>query len=479
MLKSLHIENFKSWRSVELEFGKITAIFGTNSSGKSSLLQFLLLLKQTREATDGGTVLELNSKFVELGSFSDLIYCHDSELSLNWTLIFNASPIILHNSNRDQKLRHRIYRKTIEISCSVAIKDDYLLNNKLGYKFDDGAGFDILPLNEMNDNTEYKFEPNQKMIETNDKYIKEREVELKKTIGRLGSVDKLSERNTVPSPIKSYLFSVPFIYSYMPYSGLTFMDVVRSYELQFDSIYYIGPLRDYPKRDYPWSGSAPLEIGAKGEKTIDAILARKSNKKQNNQSINSPGITEEISASLNKLKLIENFTVDRIAQTSNRWQVTVKVKPDSPEVLLTEIGFGVSQILPVITQLFYAPKGSTVILEQPEIHLHPLAQAELADLLIQVAYKRDIQIIVESHSEHFLLRLQRRIAEQRFGEIQVKSDDIKLYFCDIIEGESQLIKLDLDEYGTIHNWPENFMGDAFGETAFAAKAAIKRRKADK
>ena len=96
-----------------------------------------------------------------------------------------------------------------------------------------------------------------------------------------------------------------------------------------------------------------------------------------------------------------------------------------PETLITDVGFGVSQILPVLVLCFYAPKGSTIILEQPEIHLHPAVQAGLADVLIDAYKRRDVQIIVESHSEHFLRRLQRRVAEEA-----LPNDDLAVYFCE-------------------------------------------------
>ncbi len=135
------------------------------------------------------------------------------------------------------------------------------------------------------------------------------------------------------------------------------------------------------------------------------------------------------------------------------------------------MGFGVSQVLPVITLLYYVPEGSTVILEQPEIHLHPLAQANLADLILNVARHRKVQVLLESHSEHLLLRLQRRIAEEGAA-----AGDVKLYFCDLVGGKSSLVPLELDMFGRIENWPDNFMGDAFGETVAAEKARLKRMR---
>jgi predicted ATPase len=174
---------------------------------------------------------------------------------------------------------------------------------------------------------------------------------------------------------------------------------------------------------------------------------------------------------LRHLGLIHSFTVDEITDGSNRWQAKVVTREGGSEVLLTDVGFGVSQVLPVITLLLYVPEGSTVLLEQPEIHLHPLAQAGLADVLIYAATRRRVQVILESHSEHLLLRLQRRMAED-----VIASTDVKLYFCDVDAGRSKLTLLRTDLLGSIENWPRHFMGDAFGETAHAERARLRRTR---
>ena len=135
-----------------------------------------------------------------------------------------------------------------------------------------------------------------------------------------------------------------------------------------------------------------------------------------------------------------------------------KKPPSSPPVTLVDMGYGLSQFLPVLVLCYYAPEGSTLILEQPGIHLHPMVQSQLADLLIEVVNERKLQILVESHSEHLLTRLQRRIAEK-----QIDQNNVALYFCRNNEGVSTIEKLDVDESGDIKNWPENFFGDVMGD----------------
>jgi predicted ATPase len=79
-------------------------------------------------------------------------------------------------------------------------------------------------------------------------------------------------------------------------------------------------------------------------------------------------------------------------------------------------------------------------------------------------------MIFESHSEHLLRRLQRRIAEKK-----ISPHDAKLYFCDVSSGVSKLVPLELNLFGDIRNWPEDFFGDDYGEIAATAQAKMERQ----
>ena len=112
MLRHLVFTNFKSWPKVDLACGGITGLFGTNSSGKTSILQFLLLLKQTKEATDRLLSLELNGGYVELGTIRDAIHQHDESRGIETEITFErptplARPIfIIHTSCLDRGGMH-------------------------------------------------------------------------------------------------------------------------------------------------------------------------------------------------------------------------------------------------------------------------------------------------------------------------------------------------------------------------------------
>jgi hypothetical protein len=245
-----------------------------------------------------------------------------------------------------------------------------------------------------------------------------------------------------------------------------FDNFATAFEELFFSVFYLAPIRSLPKRVYSWSGAAPSNVGKSGENTIAALLAARAS----NRLINGKPLEVVISEKLEQLGLIHSFCLEELREGTNIFRVLLRRTPESPKVSLTDVGFGVSQLLPVLVLLYYVPEGSTVILEQPELHLHPSVQAGLADVFIDAWQTRGIQILLESHSEHLLQRLQRRVAEEK-----VPNTDMALYFCSLEQGESKLTTLDLDEYGAIRNYPKDFFGDRFEEVAATAETGIKRQ----
>lgn len=453
MLKALRFKNFKSWQEADLQCGKITGLFGTNSSGKTSILQFLLMLKQTKDGTDRGIALDLNGDLVSLGTISDVIHGHDENRPLRWKVSF-ALDSNLSLSDPSQKRSVAVARgDELSVHVKTTIQNKAPVATELTYRLGN-INFSLLQRKEQTT----QFDLRASAIEGSDDGF-----HFVRTKGRAWQL---------PGPIKSYAFPDQ-ARTYFQNAGFL-ADLEATYEAQLDKIFYLGPLRQYPQRDYLWARSRPSDVGRSGEKAIDAILAATDANETRNLMPKGrlKSFQEMIAHWLEEMGLIAEFRVEEIAENSNRWQARVKTRQNSSEVLLTDVGFGISQVLPVVTLLQYVPEGATVILEQPEIHLHPLAQAGLADVIIQAATRRNVQVILESHSEHLLLRLQRRIAEAK-----ISSEDVKLYFCDAPGGKSVLTRLEVDLFGNINNWPDKFMGDAFNETAQAEIARLKRLRA--
>lgn len=441
MITSMRMKHFKSWDDTgDIRLGSLTGFFGTNSSGKTSLLQMLLLLKQTVESSNRHLVLTTggqNSR-IDLGLLPDIIHNKKDplELALSWDL---AKPIVIPTNDQAQtvSIDHLTFTTTILGLKEPAYVDSFvyragsLLEASMQHEEDDNYSVRVLL------NGKQPKRPSSRPI----KYISK--------------------------PIKCYGFSPEALRYYQNTTYLS--DLELALENFFSQqVFYLGPLRDYPQRVYNWAGEQPEDVGQKGELAVAALLASR-NKKPGKRDKKTT-LDQQIAEWLKKMGMIDSFRLVQIKDGGTQYELKIRRSPGSAEVLITEMGFGISQVLPVLVLCYYAPEGSTIILEQPEIHLHPAVHAVLADVFIDVIRMRRVQIIVESHSEHLLRRLQRRIAEQ-----QINADQTALYFCEIEQGISHLNLLDVDMFGDIHNWPKDFFGDLTGDLIEKTLAGLDRQ----
>jgi len=448
------VKNFKAWNDAEIEFGKITGFFGTNSAGKSSLLQFLLLLKQTKNATDRGLVLDFGSPddLVNLGSFGDVIHKRDQTGQMSWNLAWKMPEELEIVLRKGVPNELSIKSDSLETCCKVGLSRDYPRNYRMGYKFD-GSMYSL----EVLESSEKKF----KLHTDNPDFS------FIRSPGRAWPLG---------SPVKTHLFPDEIRWLYQNADFLN--EFEKAYEDLIDSIYYLGPLREYPRREYQWAGSSPKDVGQRGERTIDAILAARRDGEKRNFGPRTWNIPFEkmIARQLKQLGIIHDFRLDEIAKGSNLYHAMVKTSSASPPTTLADVGFGVSQVLPALVLLYYVPEGSTILMEQPEIHLHPKVQSELADVMVSAVVSRKVQLIVESHSEHLLRRLQLRVAETDDNdERKISSGDVKLFFVSENKGKADVADLYLNQWGEIENWPYEFFGNEMDELASIAEASLKKK----
>ena len=423
MITELRVQNFKSWKDTgKLQIAPLTGFFGANSSGKTSILQTLLMLKQTVERPwDWRGIIDFgdDSSLVNLGSFDDLIHGHRRDYPLQISISWNFS----------EKLSLPGVGEVDTLSFDLNI--DNVENAASMMSFNYIAGEQYFRVSQDGRNTHSVSAP------------------------------RMSDRYNVPA---SLLQCYGIFDTYTDILKL-FSPLQTNFENLFRSIRYLGPLREYPRRRYAWQGKHSPGVGQHGEDMVTALFSGR---------LQLLSIEEQIPKWLQRLDLIDSYRLNPIPNTETGYEFLVRKYKDGPEVRLTDVGFGVSQVLPVLVLCYYVPEGSILILEQPEAHLHPKVQSELADLLIEVVKNRGLQIILESHSEHLLIRLMRRIAEE-----QISADDTAFYFCEMNEGVSEIERLNVDNYGNITNWPQNFFGDEMGDLAAKAKAEIKRKKANK
>lgn len=463
MLSKLRVKGFKSWADTgELKLAPLTGLFGTNSSGKTSILQVLLMLKQTAESPDRKRVLHTGDErsLVDLGDYGSIMHNYDMDgdlcFDVSWGL---PEPLKIKDpEQRDVLLEetntlafHAILRRAM--TANVREKLGYPVVTELTYSLASGSRFGMIRTSRLGVKDEYD------LIAECERY------KAKRTPGRAWPL---------PAPVKCYGFPDEAVGYYQNTGFLP--DLALAFEKMCGRLFYLGPLREYPKRSYVWAGGAPPAVGQRGEDAIPALLASRAKGKcisrGKGRGRTRQTVEERIGEWLREMGMIHSFSLERIARDHREYELRIRRFASSAPVLLTDVGFGVSQVLPVLVLCYYVPEGSTVLLEQPEIHLHPFVQTVLADVLIDATKRRHIQIVVESHSEHLLRRLQRRIAEG-----QVSHDDTALYFCRQQDGESTAEALDVDMLGNIKNWPQDFFGDQMGEAVAMTEAAMKRQGA--
>jgi len=467
MFRQLSFQNFKSWEDTgEIKLAPITGFFGTNSSGKSAILQFLLMLKQTMESSDRKQVLHTgdDKTYVNLGNFYDIAHNHTIPSAITFSLEWDIPEILTIFDPESPKENQEIlfYINRLAFSSKIELEKERIFVDNFCYKFSSNSQIISFILTKRHTTKADPFWKNIYDLKTNGYKLKKSEM----------------RRSSLLFPMKNYGFSELASLAFQNTSFLS--DFTLSYEKAFQNIYYLGPLREYPQRIYSWAGGEPQDVGHRGELAVPALLASRKYPRnklkaliERNKGKKLITIEEKVAYWLKELGLIDSFRVAAIAENRQYYEARVKRSPNSSEVLITDVGFGVSQILPVLVLCYYAPEGSTIILDQPEIHLHPSVQSGLADVFIDVIQNRQTQIILESHSEHLLHRLQRRIAEKKDG---LTNRDISLYFCDMTpEGNSKLTTLEIDNFGNIINWPENFFGDKMGDLFAMTEASMKRQ----
>ncbi|WP_318466617.1 DUF3696 domain-containing protein [Photobacterium leiognathi] len=498
MLSSIKLKNFKSFKSLDnLKIKPITVLCGTNSCGKSSILQSILLLKQTKESRSSNQSLLLNGKYVHLGDIDNVIYGNDTKelMSLVYQYdftteeyfenrrsrhrpsVFNLLRYILPNETR--RIKGAVYSIVFSIDLRVSDKskgyiktadiDKYQVT--ITTKTPDGNVIDgaETSLIRSNDNG---FEIKWKNIH----FPHRREENVLD-----GNANRLSVNfeNLFPLIEIRNISGDEDTFERIPFQVHHFFRAIDDFVINInEGVTYVGPLREEPSRRYIYENEV-LEIGTKGENAAyiyqteqdesigDHYLFNKNDDsfiKQNDVKLKH-GLNHWF-----KLMNIKGFKPDYQSEI-----IRLKMDANSSSetrVNIADVGFGVSQIFPIVLEGLRMQKNGTLLLEQPEIHLHPNLQMQMADYFISLALSKK-NVIIETHSDHIVNRLVRRIVEGK--ELELESL-ISIYFVSNSDDGAYLEEVVIDPLRGIANWPDGFFDQTASEQEKIMLAGIKRRK---
>lgn len=302
----------------------------------------------------------------------------------------------------------------------------------------------------------------------------------------------LSQKEILRSELRNTIF--PYLLKTMPperethYSYLDTLSVISEIVTAFfkDGIRYLGPLREAPRPVYqPEALESFSTVGYRGEHTATILEINKhqqvsfiwpptdadSDSWIASSRVDRASLMEALGYWIRYLGLGSSVSTEDAGVYGNRLQVSIQ----DPNILhdLTNVGVGVSQVLPILVSTFLAPETSLLIFEQPELHLHPRVQSRIADFFICAA-KLEKQLLIETHSEYLVDRLRLRIAQAKGTAL---SDLIKINFTQQSgEGVTSLTNIEVSEFGTIKNWPADFFDYGEKDSADILNAAKKKRK---
>jgi predicted ATPase len=445
MLHSLALKNFRAFKAQSFEFARINIFAGANNSGKSSALSAINFIAQSISQRElNPSPIAINGSFEQLGTFLDIVHGNRSTTPMGFDLTYGYPTSDFHRINLE--IRYRSQRRETEIS-----KFRYFFQGKERYSYSvkDGT-FDI--------------KLNRKKIETIIPGIAKRAPRF----AILFPVDHLLSRYSLVSEpedeeVKKLDKATKALLRDLDRRMSRGRIALRNCFSNFDSI---SPFRDQPQRTYLFTGETPSRVGRTGSNGV-SLLVNDASKRGRLKS----GMAEKISEWLNHTGIASEIVLNTL--TERHFEICVR-DLNGAKHNICDVGFGCSQVLPVLVgalnifdarNLHNERSTPTFVVQEPEIHLHPNAQADLGSFFLSAARGRG-QLFIETHSDNLILRMAMHVAAGHLDP-----NDIAIFFCQNDRGKKSVRRISLTRQGVFApKWPGGFFPQRERETLKLARA---------
>jgi predicted ATPase len=404
----LAVSGFKSIRNeINIEIRPLTILAGANSSGKSSIIQPLLMMKQTLEVPYDPGALLLDGPNVRF-TMAEQFLCKEEKTTYQDLVIGLEvdGSFLLENTFRLKKTK-----REMQIVQAVYDQERMVIRPRMS----------------------------------------EREIKAHLSeVGRelSGEIQKRSQQKFRWRVRRSRCFLSLELYSDDFPGGINFdLGPTTPFEYHVSKIIHVPGLRGNPERTYRVTSVTGPEFHGTFEHYVASVVSR--------WQANKSKALDNLGNTLETLGLTWKVSSQRIDDTQVELSVgRLHHRPAGEKqelVSIADVGFGVSQVLPVLVALLVARKGQLLYIEQPELHLHPKAQVALAQVLAEAA-QRGVRVVAETHSALLLLGIQTLVAQG-----QLDPNLVKLHWFTLDEdGCTTVTSRDLDETGAYGDWPEDF-----------------------
>jgi predicted ATPase len=425
MLKKLRVKNFKCFREEkEFDFGRITLLLGANSSGKSSVMYAILGAIQSGEFP---FQFSPNGKYVNMGDYRDMVWGHDVEREIEIgleTMVDGFEEEVLQskcNSNwrQDSRTLPQLARLSL-VSNGWKLK----ISDEKPQRFILEESSEIPP------------------IEDYSTYLKLLEYSVNEWLSKRGPIEFQIE--DVGMLARDFEFRKDDVgeglASILQAYAKVGADVHHAVNSAFSNWNFISSFRLHPERTYYESTKSDLRVEKFGEGYLDQIML---------WDAKYPEKTQELLHWMQEMELITDLKANRIG--GGRYDVQVKTKEKGVFAALSDVGFGLSQFLPILVADIQLPEDSTLFIQQPESQLHPSVQANFGDYLTKRVNETQKNYMVETHSEYLLNRIRLNIVKGI-----LKPEDLQVYFLESEEDDTAVHKITFAKDGQIIGAPDSF-----------------------
>lgn len=428
-ISRVSLQNFKCFDELDLELSKITLLTGKNSSGKSSFVDAILAIFQS----EFPFYLSPNGKYVDMGDFPEVVFNYERErdISLNISIGLGKGNSTEYQTTWGYDLKTKMpVLKNMDVESELyklAIKkkrDKYLFNFNLKerkYKKSEKYKLDKV----LSD-----------FIESMSNLLEKEEQEAARSFkGRLEIKNVVDFSFNNIETLRDELSKAGNAFATMQLSDCSMRIAAVERNLN-----YIGAFRIQPERTYYRKAKLLDKVGKFGDNYIDLILEWKDNMLPE---------YKELVRILRNMKILHGIRFRK--SSGGRFEPRVKINDGGVWSSLIDVGFGISQLLPIIVADLQMPKGSTLIVAQPEMHLHTSAQADFASYFIKQVKEKNKRYILETHSEYMLNRIRAAIVKGIIGP-----KDVSVYYYDNSLSGSKYYKINLTKDGQIKGAPKEF-----------------------
>src|SRR6185437_2805109 len=433
-LSAIHLTNFKCFNDINVETSNITLLTGANGSGKTSLIYGVIGAFQTK---DFPFSFSPNGKYVTMGDFLEMVNQHkpNSEIKIGFNFkdeVFNfdINSIWIRDKKsnlpklKDLHVASEMFNLEISKNIKYHLKVNFpdssdavnqFLKPELLLNFMEGLSKQRIKKTPTKEGDEDGLEFIRDWMQPSQK-------EVLLTFSDFNELDRLMRGKGM------YLVQNAYI------------SLKASLESFSNKINFISSFRLHPERTYFETLKFDLKIGKFGENYVDQIIAWES--QGNDQYM-------ELISVMKNLGLFHDIKSQRIK--GGRFELLVKMKLNSSWSSLADVGFGISQFLPIIVADLQLGNGSTLFIAQPEIHLHPEIQASFADYIVAQIKNKRKKYVIETHSEYLINRIRLCIAKE-----QIDLKDIRTYYLDNKGSDTQIHEIRFLKNGQIKGAPRGF-----------------------